>query len=89
MSGRRLLMDFDVTPTSHTLEACRVVESLAAAAPWLTTDPAHTNSAATIVPLVDTRPRAVARRQRLNLMLTWDSTLVVSPAPPAESGARP
>lgn len=56
-------------------DGCRRIDELVAAAPWL-------NSPGLITPLIDTRLRAVVRRDRLNLTFTWDSTLTIAPAHP-------
>ena len=68
---------------------CRPAERLLAAAPWLGRDQAGGDVTGTIAPLVDTRPRAIVRRDRLSLMITWDSTVTVSTAAPGGSGGRP
>ena len=51
-------------------DACREIEALIDRAGWL--DPA------TIVPLVDTRLRAVVRRGRSGVTVEWDGGLVIS-----------
>lgn len=58
-----------------TLDRCRAVNDLLAVAPWL-------GARGTITPLIDTRLRAVARRDRLRLDFGWDSSVVIVPARP-------
>ncbi len=56
-------------------DRCRDIRELLSSASWL-------GAPGAIVPLVDTRLRAVARRDRLNVGFTWDSTLTVLPLRP-------
>jgi hypothetical protein len=79
---------FVVAVPLRTGAPCRAVEHLLAAAPWLGRDSAGGDVAGTIAPLVDTRPHAIVRRDRLTLVITWDSTVTVSTAAPS-SGGRP
>jgi len=62
------VMSLDARP----LDPCRDLHALVAAAPWL--DPE------TIVPLVDTRLRAIVRRGRSGVTADWDGGLVVESA---------
>jgi len=54
-------------------DRCHDVPELLGSASWLGTPGA-------ITPLIDTRLRAVVRRDRLNVALTWDSALTILPA---------
>jgi hypothetical protein len=56
-------------------DRCRQVSDLLASADWL-------GGAGSVVPLVDTRLRAVARRGRLNLVFTRDSAITIIPSSP-------
>jgi len=58
-----------------TRDRCRSIAALFGSAAWLGVQSA-------IVPLIDTRLRAVVRRDRLALRLTWDSTVAVVAAHP-------
>jgi hypothetical protein len=58
-----------------TLDRCRAVNDLLAGGPWLGTQGA-------ITPLIDTRLRAVVRRNRLSIDFAWDSTVVIVVARP-------
>jgi hypothetical protein len=76
----------------HSLTPCGELQPLLALAPWLagsSSPNAAANVAVTLTPLVDTRPLAVVRRDRLGLRVTWDSALVVSPTRTGGAGARP
>jgi hypothetical protein len=57
---------------SRPLEPCREVKVMMEAAPWL--DPE------TIVPLVETRLRAVIRRERSGVTVDWDGGLLIADA---------
>ena len=50
-------------------DPCRELQVLSEAMPWL--DPA------TVVPLVDTRPRAIVRKSRSSLVVEWDGALLI------------
>jgi hypothetical protein len=56
-----------------TLDRCQSMHELFGSAAWL-------GSRGAITPLIDTRLRAVAKRDRLNLTFTWDSTVAIAPA---------
>jgi hypothetical protein len=58
-----------------TLDRCRAFNELLAGAPWL-------GARGTVTPLIDTRLRAVIRRDRLRLDFGWDSSVVILPARP-------
>jgi hypothetical protein len=58
-----------------TLDRCRAINELIAHASWL-------GAQGAITPLIDTRVRAVVRRDRLNLDFAWDSSVVIVPARP-------
>jgi hypothetical protein len=58
---------------SRSLSPCRDLAKLAAVAPWLVLDPA--DSALSLVPLVETRNRAIVRKDRLSLAIDWDGSL--------------
>ena len=53
-----------------TRDRCRSIAELYGSAAWL-------GAPGTVVPLIDTRLRAVVRRDRLSLRLTWDSTIAI------------
>jgi hypothetical protein len=57
---------------SRPLEPCRELRAMMEAAPWL--DPE------TIVPLVETRLRAVIRRERSGVTVDWDGGLLIADA---------
>ena len=56
-------------------DRCQQVDNLLAKADWL-------GGAGSVVPLIDTRLRAVARRGRLNLIYTRDSSITIIPTSP-------
>lgn len=62
---------------ASTLDVCSDAARLVASAPWLL--PANGSgpqtAAATIIPLVDTRDRAIVNRDRVSAMVDWDGTL--------------
>ena len=60
------------------LAPCVAAEQLGTMVPWLVADTASLGLAAHVAPLIDTRLRAVVRRDWLALTMTWDSTVVVS-----------
>lgn len=62
-----------------TLDRCRSIRELLTAAPWLGR---VSNAQTAIGPLIDTRLIAVVRRNRLNLMFTFDSTVTITPPRP-------
>ena len=62
----------------RSLVPCIEAERLGTMAPWLVSDGADRGPMAHITPLVDTRLRAVVRRDWLALTMAWDSTVVVS-----------
>jgi hypothetical protein len=62
----------------RSLAPCIEAERLATMAPWLVADGVERAVAAHIAPLIDTRLRAVVRRDWLALTMTWDSAVVVS-----------
>ena len=73
MSGAE--MAYVLSLQRMTLDRCRSVNDLLARVPWLAAGDALT-------PLIDTRVHAVVRRDRLNLVLAWDSTVaIVAPRP--------
>jgi hypothetical protein len=59
-----------VSVDSRPVEPCRALQAMMDAAPWL--DPE------TIVPLVDTRLRAIARRGRSGVTVDWDGGLLIA-----------
>jgi hypothetical protein len=61
------------------IDSCQSVARLMAAAPWLARLP---DGPRAITPLVDTRLLAVVKRDRLNLTLAADSTIVILPPHP-------
>jgi hypothetical protein len=58
-----------------TLDRCRAINELLAGASWL-------GARGAMTPLINTRLRAVVRRDRLSLDFAWDSTAVIVPARP-------
>jgi hypothetical protein len=60
------------TIESLPLEPCRELKVMMVAAPWL--DPE------TVVPLVETRLRAVVRRERSGVIVDWDGGLLIADA---------
>lgn len=62
------VMPFDIRP----IDPCRELQIVMERAPWL--DPA------TIVPLVDTRRRAIVRRGRSGIVSEWDGGLLIAGA---------
>ena len=58
-----------------TLDRCRAINELLASGSWL-------GARGAITPLIDTRLRAVVRRNRLSLDFAWDSSVVIVPARP-------
>ena len=61
-----------VSVDSRPVEPCRELQAMMDGAPWL--DPE------TIVPLVDTRFRAIARRGRSGVTVDWDGGLIIAGA---------
>jgi hypothetical protein len=55
---------------SHPLEPCRELKVMMEGAPWLDPD--------TMVPLVETRRRAVIRRARSGVTVEWDGGLIIA-----------
>jgi hypothetical protein len=72
-SGDDLAYMVPLVRASH--DRCRDLDRLASLADWI-------GAPGTIVPLIDTRLRAVARRDRLNLVFTADSAITVVPSTP-------
>ena len=62
----------------RSLAPCVAAEQLGTMVPWLVADTAGLRLAAHVAPLIDTRLRAVVRRDWLALTMTWDSTVVIS-----------
>jgi hypothetical protein len=65
-----------MTVESQPIDACRDLQALVDRARWI--DPE------TVVPLVETRPRAIVRRGRSGVVADWDGAVVITGA----SGAR-
>jgi hypothetical protein len=57
---------------SHPLDPCRELQVVNERTPWL--------DSATIVPLVDTRMRAIMRRDRSGIVREWDGGLRIAGA---------
>ena len=68
---RRLGNDagYVVALEARPVDSCRELRVLSETMPWI--DPA------TVVPLVDTRPRAIVRKGRGNLVVEWDGALLI------------
>ena len=62
----------------YSVDPCVDAERVIAAAPWLARDLSRHGSLVTLVPLVETRLRAVVRRDWPGLTMTWDSTITIS-----------
>jgi hypothetical protein len=69
-SGGAVAYVFPLPRQSH--DRCRDMQRLLASASWL-------GASGAVLPLIDTRLRAVVRRGRLNVGFTWDSTVTVLP----------
>ena len=66
------------------LDLCTDLANLAAAAPWLPLTSGQGQSApATIIPLIDTRDRAIVKRNRISATIDWDGTLRLGGLPRA------
>jgi hypothetical protein len=72
-AGNELAYVLPLERSTH--DRCRSVEGLLSDAAWLGTT-------GSIIPLVETRRRAVARRGRLNLVFTRDSSITIIPTSP-------
>jgi hypothetical protein len=72
-AGNELAYVLPLDRSTH--DRCRSVNDLLSTAEWL-------GMPGSIVPLVDTRLRAVARRGRLNLVFTRDSSITIVPTQP-------
>lgn len=72
-SGTELAYVLPLERSAH--DRCQHVDDLLSKADWLGTP-------GSIVPLIDTRLRAVARRGRLNLIYTQDSSITIVPTTP-------
>lgn len=62
--------------SSASLAPCRDRAALIASAPWLSNDARATD----LVPLVDTRTRAIVKRDRISVAVDWDGTLRLAAA---------
>jgi hypothetical protein len=71
----------------RSLAPCADAEWLLAMAPWLAAQTQPLSLSDAIAPLIDTRLRAVVRRDRIGLTATWDSTITVSPPRVSRDGA--
>lgn len=60
------------------LSPCQDLTVLAAAAPWVTNGASDGPSADKLVPLIDTRARAIVNRDRVSAMIDWDGTLKIA-----------
>ena len=66
------------------LDPCYDAAKLAATAPWLPPASGQGQSApATIIPLIDTRDRAIVKRNRISATIDWDGTLRLGGLPRA------
>lgn len=66
------------------LDPCYDVAKLTAAAPWILPMTAQAQpAAARIIPLIDTRDRAIVNRDRVSATIDWDGTLRIGDAPGA------
>ena len=79
-------LSFIVAVPIHATAPCGTIESLFAAAPWLGPDAAGRSIGGSMSPLIDTRPRAIARQDRISLTFAWDNTLIVGPVPRSAGG---
>ena len=68
-----------VSVPRRSLTPCLAAERLRDAAPWLADDPSSFASSNRVHPLVETRLRALVRRDWLGLTMAPDSTLIISP----------
>jgi hypothetical protein len=72
-AGNELAYVFPLGRSAH--DRCQHVDDLLSKADWLGTP-------GSIFPLIDTRLHAVARRNRLNLIYTRDSSITIVPTSP-------
>jgi hypothetical protein len=78
---------FVVALPRRSLAPCGDAERLLATIPWLGAGSSRLDLAGAVAPLVDTRLRAVVRRDRLGLTATWDSTVTTTRFAPSRGGA--
>jgi hypothetical protein len=78
-AGTELAYVVDVPARS--LTPCQDMDTLVALAPWLAAD-ASAGQALALVPLIETRDRAIMRRDRVSLSIDGDGTLRLIDAAP-------
>ena len=67
---------FDLPRAS--LSPCQDLTVLVSAAPWLTDGAGNGPSADKLLPLIDTRARAIVNRDHVSAMIDWDGTLRIA-----------
>ena len=68
------VVELDRMSLSH----CEDLAVLESAAPWLAGGPGEGITTATLIPLIDTRARAIVNRERVSAMIDWEGTLRIS-----------
>ena len=72
-AGDELAYVLDIGRVS--LSPCQDLADLESAAPWLAGGPGEGIATTALLPLIDTRARAIVSRDRVSAMIDWDGTL--------------
>ena len=78
-AGNELAYVLDVPRAS--LSPCHDLDELVSSVPWVVTGTPGGPAVESLIPLVDTRARAIVSRDRVSATIDWDGTIRISGAP--------